>query len=136
MTVTHFETARHDVDSAALNEYYTTQLKGETFRIPKRYVIDRLIGKGSYGVVAAGRDVVTGESVAIKKNKGIFPSSSPVKDHHQHAPHCRSIMSQKRILRELKILLHINHPSIISIKDVFQPEEYDTFTDLYFVTVS
>jgi serine/threonine protein kinase len=120
-----------------LDEYYTTHLKGESFRLPKRYTVDRIIGKGSYGVVVAGRDLTTGEGIAIKKNKSIFPCASlpsEARQQQNQPAHCRSVMSQKRILRELKILLHVTHATIISIKDVFKPDSYDSFTDLYFVT--
>ncbi|KAL0488993.1 mitogen-activated protein kinase [Acrasis kona] len=112
-----------------MDEYRTVYLKDEAFYIPRRYVIDRFIGQGSYGVVVAAKDIITGELVAIKKNKGIFSTAGT-----NGKTQCRSILSQKRILRELKLLIHLQHPNIVNVKEVFIPQNYDTFCDIYFVT--
>jgi serine/threonine protein kinase len=118
-------------------EMHTLQLDNEIFRIPKKYIIERIMGKGSYGVVCAGRNLETNELVAIKKNKGIFPCKDPYEYEKKpiKAPsHYRSVLSQKRILRELKILIHLQHQNIVGLKDVIEPESYEQFGDVYFVT--
>ncbi|KAL0481781.1 mitogen-activated protein kinase [Acrasis kona] len=118
------------------NDMHTLVLEGEIFRLPKKYTIERVMGKGSYGVVCAGKNIETNEPVAIKKNKGIFPCSNPNEfDTATKQPtHYRSVLSQKRILRELKILIHLRHENIISLLDVIEPESYDQFGDVYFIT--
>jgi len=73
----------------------------------------------------------TGQRIAIKKNKNVFPRVS--KNSDVTIPH-RSKMSQKRILRELKILQHLYHPNIVRLIDVVPPRDYDSFGDVYFVT--
>lgn len=46
-----------------------------------------------------------------------------------------TITAQKRILREVKILIHLrNHPNIIHLHDIILPKSYDSFGDVYYVT--
>ena len=145
-----------------LDEIRSVQIDNEIFEIPKRYRLVELRGQGSYGVVCSARDmsVTTHKQlVAIKKNRNVFPrtiapqqpfqgkGSSQELDHQlprikhesknpsqKKLPH-RSKLSQKRILRELKILTHLrNHPNIIQLHDVIQPRSYEAFGDVYFVT--
>lgn len=87
--------------------------------------------------ISAGRNVETNEPVAIKKNKGIFPCKDPYEYETKTAKapsHYRSVLSQKRILRELKILIHLQHENIVGLKEVVVPESYEQFGDVYFVT--
>jgi mitogen-activated protein kinase 1/3 len=123
------------------NDFHTLNIENETFRLPKKYQIKKIIGQGSYGLVCAGKNSVTGEKVAIKKNKDIFqrgsdrnkkPSRTGQKD-KDTAPY-RSLLSQKRILRELKILKHLQHPNIIRLIEVIPPESFDAFGDVVFVS--
>jgi serine/threonine protein kinase len=93
-------------------------VRGEKMNIPARYVPEKLVGKGAYGIVCTARDEQTGEKVAIKKNRDVFSSD----------------FIAKRVLRELKILSHLKHPNIVSLKDVVIPQSYESFNELYFVT--
>jgi len=116
------------------------QVEKEVFEVPVRFKVLEMRGNGSYGVVVSAKDRKTNRQVAIKKNKNVFPrtiappaprgfSSSSQKLQH------RSKLSQKRILRELKILSHLRyHPNIISLYDVLEPPSYEAFGDVYFVT--
>lgn len=46
----------------------------------------------------------------------------------------RSETVQKRILREIKILIHLGgHANIIKLVDLIVPEEFSNFTDVYLV---
>jgi serine/threonine protein kinase len=129
--------ATDDMDALALT---IQQIENELFEIPKKYVLQEIRGKGSYGVVCAGKNIVTGEPVAVKKNKQVFPvyvSNADDDDEvmmisSQH-PH-RSKTSQKRILRELRILMHLSHQNIINLKEVIKPKSLASFSDVYFVT--
>jgi len=55
--------------------------------------------------------------VAIKQIKGVFDNDTDC----------------KRILREIKLLRRLDHPYIIKLYDVVEPQNLDTFTDLYLV---
>ena len=59
-----------------------------------RFAVQEVLGKGSYGVVCAATDTVTGEKVAIKKVANVFESTPDA----------------LRILREIKLLRMLKHP--------------------------
>jgi mitogen-activated protein kinase 1/3 len=116
----------------------TVTIEKEIFEIPAQYKIFEMRGNGSYGVVVSAKDRKTNRKVAIKKNKNVFPRTIAPgmgdKVSQTKLPH-RSKLSQKRILRELKILIHLrNHPNIINLYDVLPPPSYEAFGDIYFVT--
>ena len=64
-----------------------------TTRTP-RYVVQEVLGHGSYGVVCAATDAVTGERVAIKRIANIFDNTAEA----------------LRVLREIKLLRMLAHP--------------------------
>lgn len=82
-----------------------------------RYQIQELIGKGSYGVVAAAVDTHTGERVAIKKINNVF----------------ENVSDAARILREIKLLRLLRHPNIVQIKHIMLPPTRREFRDIYIV---
>lgn len=46
-----------------------------------------------------------------------------------------SLTAQKRILRELRILMHLRgHPNLIHLHDIILPKSYELFGDVYYVT--
>lgn len=94
-------------------------LKGEDFHLPEKYQPTKVLGHGSYAVVAGAKDKRTGETVAIKKNKDVFSN----------------LVDAKRILREIKLLMHFDHPDIMPLLDIIPPskKEIDTFKDVYLV---
>ncbi|CAA0824452.1 Mitogen-activated protein kinase 9 [Striga hermonthica] len=81
------------------------------------YEIEEVVGKGSYGVVAAAVDTHTGEKVAIKKINNIF----------EH------VSEATRILREIKLLRLLRHPDIVEIKHIMLPPCRREFKDIYVV---
>ncbi|KAI3453122.1 hypothetical protein Pfo_009785 [Paulownia fortunei] len=81
------------------------------------YEIQEVVGKGSYGVVAAAVDTHTGEKVAIKKINNIF----------EH------VSEATRILREIKLLRLLRHPDIVEIKHIMLPPCRREFKDIYVV---
>lgn len=113
-------------------EYSTQEVGDFKFRIPSRYKVLDIKGKGSYGIVCSAFDTKLKKKVAIKKNVGIFP----VKDYNGNILiQGRSEPVQKRILREFKILQHLSdHPYILNLVDVVIPEDYNTFSDVYFIS--
>uniref|UniRef100_A0A0D9YLZ4 mitogen-activated protein kinase n=1 Tax=Oryza glumipatula TaxID=40148 RepID=A0A0D9YLZ4_9ORYZ len=82
-----------------------------------QYQIQEVVGKGSYGVVAAAVDTHTGERVAIKKINDVF----------EH------VSDAIRILREIKVLRLLRHPDIIAIKHIMLPPTRREFRDIYVV---
>eukprot|EP01101_Sappina_pedata_P010283 TRINITY_DN643_c0_g1_i2.p1 TRINITY_DN643_c0_g1~~TRINITY_DN643_c0_g1_i2.p1 ORF type:complete len:464 (+),score=149.59 TRINITY_DN643_c0_g1_i2:155-1393(+) len=94
----------------------TYVLCGTKFELPTRYAPIKLIGQGAYGSVCSARDKIADKNVAIKKITKIFAN----------------ISDTKRILREIKILRHINHENIICLLDLFKPPSL-LFEDLYIV---
>lgn len=82
-----------------------------------QYQIQEVIGKGSYGVVAAAVDTRTGERVAIKKINDVF----------EH------VSDATRILREIKLLRLLRHPDIVEIKHIMLPPSRREFQDIYVV---
>jgi len=82
-----------------------------------QYQIQEVIGKGSYGVVAAAVDTRTGERVAIKKINDVF----------EH------VSDATRILREIKLLRLLHHPDIVEIKHIMLPPSRREFQDIYVV---
>lgn len=101
--------------------YNTVQVGYQKFHIDERYTKLRPIGDGSYGFVASGLDTVTGRKIAIKMVKDVF---------------C-DVVDAKRILREIKLLRHLNaHENIIQIYDLMcgpKPNDHN-FEDIYIVT--
>ncbi|XP_051148993.1 mitogen-activated protein kinase 9-like [Andrographis paniculata] len=81
------------------------------------YEVQEVVGKGSYGVVAAAVDTHTGEKVAIKKIADIF----------EH------VSEATRILREIKLLRLLRHPDIVEIKHIMLPPCRREFKDIYVV---
>jgi mitogen-activated protein kinase 1/3 len=87
------------------------------WKVPPRYKLVRLLGKGSYGQVAEAYDTVGLKKVAIKKIVNVFEQE----------------IDCKRLYREIYILRHLQHPQVITLLDVIPPENNETFTDLYLV---
>ncbi|XP_027096925.1 mitogen-activated protein kinase 9 [Coffea arabica] len=82
-----------------------------------QYEIQEVVGKGSYGVVAAAVDTHTGEKVAIKKITDVF----------EH------VSEATRILREIKLLRLLRHPDIVEIKHIMLPPCRREFKDIFVV---
>jgi len=91
---------------------------GTKFEVSARYKILELIGQGSYGVVCAAEDDVTGERVAIKKIETVF----------------EDITFTKRTLRELRILRHLKHENLMTVWNIFIAGVKDDFDDIYVVS--
>src|SRR5690606_26849868 len=69
------------------------------------------------GVVFSAIDQRTQKKVAIKKVRGVF----------------NNLTDAKRVLREIKLMQHFDHPNIVKLQDMINPLTQDEFEDLYFV---
>ena len=85
--------------------------------VGQRYSMVRLLGHGSYGEVAEAYDNAMQRRVAIKRIINIFENDTDA----------------RRIYREMHILLHLQHPNVVTLFDVIQPLDYASFRDLYLV---
>eukprot|EP01046_Picozoa_sp_COSAG06_P050427 COSAG06_NODE_7984_length_2311_cov_340.752697_2_plen_377_part_00 len=86
--------------------------------LAQRYTPISPLGNGAFGVVCACYDSVTGEKVAVKKVKNAF---SDVRD-------------AKMLLREIKLLRHLDHENVIPLIDIQAPANRAEFSDVYHVT--
>lgn len=105
---------------AGIDSYKKSMLDKEFFTEygeATRYQIQEVIGRGSYGVVAAAVDTHTGERMAIKKINDVF----------EH------VSDATRILREIKLLRLLRHPDIVEIKHIMLPPSRREFEDIYVV---
>nr|CAH65680.1 nemo-like protein [Nilaparvata lugens] len=79
---------------------------------------DRPIGYGAFGVVWAVTDPRDGCRVALKKLPKVF----------------HSLVSSKRVFRELKMLCFFKHENVLSALDILQPPHLDFFQEIYVIT--
>ncbi len=116
--------------------FTTVRVDNEIFELNARYNDIQFIGRGAYGAVVSAYDNIHQQNVAIKKVNDIFSN----------------ITRAKRILREIKLLRHLNgHENIIQVYNVAtnhasressttaENENDDSnsvleFTDVYIVT--
>ncbi|KAK1611850.1 hypothetical protein QYE76_035523 [Lolium multiflorum] len=96
--------------------YYT--MCQTMFEIDTKYVPIMPIGRGSYGTVCSSINQETNEKVAIKKINNVFDNRTDA----------------LRTLREMKLLRHLRHENVISLKDIMMPPRRRSFKDVYLVS--
>ena len=77
----------------------------DTWSVGNRYKLCRLLGKGSYGVVAEAIDLSTNCKVAIKRIQNIFDQKT----------------GAKRMCREIRILRSVKHPHTVRLLNIICP---------------
>jgi len=82
------------------------------------YQPDRPIGYGAFGVVWSVTDPRDGKRVALKKLPNVF----------------QSLVSSKRVFRELKMMIFFKHENVLSCLDILQPPHVDFFQEIYLIT--
>ncbi|CAA7403747.1 unnamed protein product [Spirodela intermedia] len=98
-------------------QYVQYNICGNLFEVSNKYVPIRPVGRGAYGIVCAAINSETREEVAIKKIGNAFDNR----------------IDAKRTLREIKLLLHMDHENVIGIKDIIRPPRRENFNDVYIV---
>jgi len=95
------------------------RIKGEKFVLYDYYTPTRILGKGAYACVCEAINKRTGKTVAIKKNKRVF----------------KDFCDAKRILREIKLMMHFDHDDIVGLIGVIPPDEseIDVYEEVYLV---
>ncbi|CAE7388193.1 erkA [Symbiodinium natans] len=77
-----------------------------SFQLPLRYQFQKLLGSGSYGVVASFRDATKGKDVAVKRVRRVFDN----------------FLMLRRTLREIKLMRHFRHPNLLQLHEVLLVE--------------
>eukprot|EP00501_MAST-03F_sp_TOSAG23-6_P001149 GSMAST32.ASY1.ANO1.1192.1 assembled CDS len=92
---------------------------GTKFDLDGRYELIKSIGHGAYGIVISCVDKQSESNVAVKKIPNPFDD----------------IVSAKRVLREIKLLMHFQHDNLMNIIDIQQPRSktLQSFKDVYIV---
>ncbi|PIA32070.1 hypothetical protein AQUCO_04600022v1 [Aquilegia coerulea] len=100
-------------------QFMEYDILGNIFEVSSKYKPPIVpVGSGAYGVVCSFLNSETNEMVAIKKISDAFDN----------------YMDAKRTLREIKLLQHLDHHNVISIRDVIPPPERRAFSDVYIAT--
>lgn len=82
------------------------------------YLPDRPIGYGAFGVVWSVTDPRDSKRVALKKLPNVF----------------QSLVSSKRVFRELGMMRFFRHENVLSCLDILQPPHIDFFQEIYMIT--
>jgi serine/threonine protein kinase len=106
------------MDTTAAARTHSFVVSGSRFVVDSKFEFIKAIGHGAYGVVISCRDTETGNKVAIKKIPRAFDD----------------IVDAKRILREIKLLQHLQHENVMGIIDILRPRSFETFEDVYIVS--
>lgn len=98
----------------------TIRVEGTKFELDKRYELIKVIGLGGYGFVISCVDTITGNKVAVKKIPHPFDD----------------LYYAKRVLREIKLLMHFKHDNLMSLIDIQPPKtsSIESFKDVYLVS--
>lgn len=88
------------------------------FLVDARYKSVKLLGSGAYGIVVSARDSVTNSRIAIKKILHAFSY----------------VRMARHVLREIRLLRHLNHPHIVKLLDIDVPQQYRAWDSVYIVT--
>lgn len=87
------------------------------FDVDRKYYPIKVLGEGAYGIVCLAEDRETKQKLAIKKCVNPF----------------QDIVDAKRILREIKLLRHLDHENIVPIVDLIPPRDNGEVQDMYIV---
>ncbi|UIZ24935.1 hypothetical protein KXD40_006776 [Peronospora effusa] len=88
------------------------------FEIPASFEYVKTIGSGAYGVVISAADSKSGKTVAVKNIQRAFDD----------------LTDAKRIVREIKLMRHLNHKCVLGVEDIFEPMALAKFEDVYIVS--
>jgi len=119
-TNTHHTTTINNNNNSYAQKRNKFFISGAEFNITDRYEPIERVGMGAYGLVISAIDKQTNQKVAIKKITNVFDNSREY---------------QKRILREVASLKYLSgHENIIELIEIIQPENFESFNDVYIVT--
>ncbi len=100
--------------------------------IPPRYAPIKVIGRGTYGAVISALDKQTGRTVAIKKCRAFGEDEDFIETGDVELDSLRKILTPRRILREMLLLCHLQHPNLINLHQFIPPQSYKQFKEYVF----
>eukprot|EP01084_Bolivina_argentea_P256676 432228_1 len=97
----------------------TTTIRNEKFELYSWLKPTKILGEGAYAAVCEAIDTRTDKKYAIKKNRDVFSN----------------VADARRILREIKLMTHVNHPNVMSLCGVIPPEKKnrDKYKNVYLI---
>lgn len=90
--------------------------KFEGWNLGEDYELVKSVGTGAYGQVAKAVRKKTGETCAVKKIDRLFDDLNDC----------------KRVVRELMLLKHLNHPNVVNLVDIVLPKD-PKYNEIYLV---
>eukprot|EP00928_Gymnodinium_smaydae_P036241 TRINITY_DN25349_c0_g1_i1.p1 TRINITY_DN25349_c0_g1~~TRINITY_DN25349_c0_g1_i1.p1 ORF type:complete len:493 (-),score=72.96 TRINITY_DN25349_c0_g1_i1:307-1785(-) len=94
------------------------RVHGRIIDAPKRYDLHGVVAQGAASMVCSAKDEQTQDDVAIKQVENIFGRK----------------FFAKCVLKELRILRHLQHDNVLRIQDIFMLSPLQEFSDLYIVS--
>eukprot|EP01083_Nonionella_stella_P185664 677532_1 len=100
-------------------KYQLPNSNGEKFELFTWLKPTKLLGEGAYAAVCEVIDTRNNKKYAIKKNRDVFSN----------------VADARRILREIKLMCHFDHPHVMGLTGVIPPEPHDrdTYKDCYLI---
>ena len=88
-----------------------------------KYVIERVIGEGGFGITYFARHTLLNHAFVIKE---FFVSGRCVRDTHHHTISLQDISPEtfakyrQRFVEEAKTLINLDHPGVVKVVDIFE----------------
>jgi len=111
--------SKDNVQQPSRLKFQLPNSKGETFELFPWLKPTKLLGEGAYAAVCEVVDNRTKKKYAVKKNRDVFSN----------------VADARRILREIKLMIHFDHPHVMGLVGVIPPEAHDrdTYKDCYLI---
>lgn len=99
------------------------QLTAGTTLCNGKYVIERVIGEGGFGITYFARHTLLNHSFAIKE---FFVSGGCVRNTYHHTISLQDLSQEdfdkyrKRFVEEAKTLINLDHPGVVKVVDIFE----------------
>ena len=99
------------------------QLTAGTTLCNGKYVIERVIGEGGFGITYFARHTLLNHSFAIKE---FFVSGGCVRNTYHHTISLQELSQEdidkyrKRFVEEAKTLINLDHPGVVKVVDIFE----------------
>jgi mitogen-activated protein kinase 1/3 len=103
---------------ATRDGYQCFMTSNTRFEIPNYFEYVKTVGSGAYGVVISAKDTRTGKTYAIKNIQRAFDD----------------LTDAKRIVREIKLMRHLQHKYLLGVDDILEPVSLAKFEDVYIVS--
>lgn len=105
------------------NSSQIKQLTAGTTLCDGKYVIEKVIGEGGFGITYFARHTLLNHAFAIKE---FFVSGGCVRNTHRHTISLQDLSQEdfdkyrKRFVDEAKTLINLDHPGVVKVVDIFE----------------